>query len=173
MEIIVSFLQIILPGTLVVVGIYLVVKTMLQKDFDGRALEVKAQNINTVLPLRLQAYERIVLLLERTSPHNLLPRVSNPAYSVGEFQQLLVSEIRQEMHHNLSQQIYMSDEAWDLAKGAVEDVVTLINTSAQGLEPGQTGITLARAVIENLIHRQEDPTERALKFLKEEIRTVF
>lgn len=173
MEIVVSFLQIILPGTLVVVGIYLVVKTMLQKDFDGRLIQVRAQNTGTVLPLRLQAYERMALLLERTSPHNLLPRLSNPALTVGEFQQRLIQEVREEMGHNLSQQIYMSDEAWALAKASIEDVVTLINASAQGLDPAQPGLTLARAVFENLIQRQEDPTERALRFLKEEIRVVF
>ncbi len=173
MEIVVSFLQILLPSMVAVIGIYLVVKTMLQKDFDGRQLEARTRNTGTVLPLRLQAYERIALLLERTSPHNLLPRVSNSAYNVAEFQQRLVAEIREETNHNLSQQIYMSDQAWELSKSAVEDIVTLINSSAQNLDPSQPGLSLARAVFETLIQRQEDPTERALKFLKEEIRQVY
>src|SRR6476661_6853155 len=101
MEIAVALLQILLPAGLVLLGMYLTFKTLIQKDFEKRILELRAANTNEVLPIRLQAYERMALLLERTSPHNLVLRVNNPVYNVAQFQQQMVQEVRDELNHNL------------------------------------------------------------------------
>ena len=85
----------------------------------------------------------------------------------------LLTEVREEFNHNLSQQIYISDEAWTLTKNAIEEITSLVNTSAQRLNPEAPGIELARAIFEQLIERNEDPTERAQKVLKDEIRILF
>ena len=173
MDVLNSFLQILLPGGLVLLGVYLTVKSFLQKDFEKRALELRAQHTETVLPLRLQAYERVALLLERSSPHNLILRLNNSAFNAAQLQSTLVSEVREEFNHNLSQQIYVSMEVWALTRNAIEEIIGLINTSAQGIDPEQPSLVLARRIFETLIERNEDPIDRAMRQLKEEIQTIF
>ena len=173
MDIVTSLFQIIVPGALVLVAIYTTVNAFLKKDFDKQLLEMRTRNSQTVMPIRLQAYERIALLLERLAPHNLVRRANNPGFNVVQFQQVLLQEVREEYNHNLSQQIYISDEAWTLTKNAIEEITSLINTSAQRVNSDGPSIELARAIFETMIERNEDPTERALRVLKDELRIMF
>ena len=173
MEILSDLVKILLPAAAVLYGMYLTVKSFLNKDFEKRLIDIKIKNTEQVLPLRLQAYERMCLFLERITPHNLIIRVNDPVYNVAQFQQKLLFEIREEYNHNLSQQIYMSDQAWTLVKNAMEEIVAVINKSAIEIPSDARGIELAKMVFENLVQRSEDPTTKPLKFLKNEIRQVF
>ncbi len=174
MEIIFTDLfKLLIPALLVLVAVYLMVNTMLTKDFEKKVLDLRQKNQDLVLPIRLQAYERAVLFLERISPHNLILRVNNPMYSVMELQQQMLHEIREEFGHNLSQQVYMTDEAWDILRNTMEEIIGLINTSAQQVSPEAPGIELAKKIFDHIINAQADPAARALKIVKDEIRQVF
>ena len=87
MEYITDLIQLIVPAALVLYAMYLVIKSFLQKDFDKRLIELKIKNSETVLPLRLQAYERMALFLERISPNNMLLRMADPNLPALVFQQ--------------------------------------------------------------------------------------
>jgi hypothetical protein len=174
MEIILTDLfKLLIPALLVLVAVYLMVNTMLTKDFEKKVLDLRQKNQELVLPIRLQAYERAVLFLERISPHNLILRVNNPMYTVMELQQQMLGEIREEFGHNLSQQVYMTDEAWDVVRNTMEEIIGLINTSAQQVSPDAPGIELAKKIFDQIINAQADPAARALKIVKDEIRQVF
>lgn len=168
-----ELIQIILPAAIVLYAMYLTVKSFLDKELERRVLELKGKNSETVLPIRLQAYERMCLFLERISPNNLLLRLSDSALSAMDFQRLLMSEIRQEYSHNLAQQVYMSDQSWEAIKAAMEEVIVLINTSAATLRPENSGIDLAKAIFDTIIQQNVDPTGKALKVVKNEIRQIF
>jgi hypothetical protein len=168
-----EFVYILLPAAIVLYAMYLTVKAFLDKETEQRILEIKARNTETVLPIRLQAYERMCLFLERIAPNNLLLRLNDPALSAREFQHVLLSEIREEYSHNLSQQVYMSDQAWGAIKGAMEEVIMLINTSSAHIPPEAAGLDLARAIFDTIINQETDPTGRALKVVKDEIRQSF
>lgn len=172
-NVIVEFAKLILPAAAVLYAMYLVVKSFLDKDMSQRLLEIKFKNAETLLPIRLQAYERISLLLERITPSNLLPRLNDQSYSAPEFQQILTFNIREEYNHNLSQQIYVSDQLWELTTNAVEEVVSTINQAAQGLSEDAQGIDLARKTFELQSSKQNDPISVALVALKNEVRTIF
>ena len=171
--IIADLVKILLPAAAVLYGMYLTVKSFLDKDFEKKLVEIKIKTNEQVLPLRLQAYERMCLFLERITPHNLVVRLNDSAYTVGQFQQKLLSEIREEYNHNLSQQIYMSDQSWGLVKGAMEEIIAVINKSAIEVPSDARGIELAKMIFENLVQKNEDPTSKSLKFLKNEIRQIF
>jgi hypothetical protein len=170
---VVEFLKLVIPAGLVLYAMYLTVKTFLSKDMERKLVEMRMKNTELVLPVRLQAYERMCLFLERISPNNLILRLNDPSFTARHFQQVLLSEIREEFNHNLSQQVYMSDKSWSLVKKSMEDVNVLINQAAQGLAPEAKGIDLAKAVFEKIILNESDPTEEALRFVKNEIRQVF
>ena len=116
MEVLIEFGKIILPAGAVLYAVFLTVRMFLTKDLEKRLLELKMKNTDTIMPIRLQAFERVCLFLERISPNNLIMRVNDDVYKSGQFQQILLHEIRSEYNHNLSQQVYMSDESWNMVK---------------------------------------------------------
>src|SRR5574339_841938 len=96
------------------------VRTFSQKEIELKRLEERGRSIETILPNRLQAYERMTLFLERIAPQNLLIRLNTSNMPAREFHQLLLNEIRNEYNHNVSQQVYMSEEVWGQIKSAKE-----------------------------------------------------
>ncbi len=173
MEMVYDLLKITIPAALVLYLAYLLVRSFLQKQLDEIAFNVRQKNQEIVVPIRLQAYERVILLLERITPANLLSRLGNAEYSAEEFQQILIHEIRNEFNHNLSQQVYMSDSAWTYVSTAIEQTISLINASANTLPEKAKGIELARTVLEMGAGEEFDSPKQAIKYIKEEIQTIF
>jgi hypothetical protein len=175
-----EFIKIVLPAALVVYGMYLIVNTFLQKEFEKRAIDIQLKNIDAkiknselVLPIRFQAYERVCLFLERIAPHNLILSSNEPGMTAGHLQQQMLFTIREEFAHNMSQQVYMSDEAWKHVKDAMENIVSVINNSAQVVPADAKAIDLAKVIVEVLMQLQVEPTAAALQFIKNEIRQVM
>ena len=101
MEAIIDFIKILVPAALVLYAMYLTVKAFLNKELEKTRLEIKEKNIEVVLTVRLQAYERIVLFLESMSPNNLVTRVNQGEMTAKVFQQIMMREIRDEYNHNV------------------------------------------------------------------------
>jgi len=132
----------------------------------------KASRIHT-LPMRLSAYERCILLLERISPQSLIPRIESSGMNVREYQVRLVHEIRAEFDHNLSQQLYIGEEGWAQVIRSKEELIGLIHKCASSLPPNAAGVDLAKKIIEETNRLSQHPAEIALKTLKKEVRTLF
>lgn len=173
MEPIWDLLKIIIPAGIVLYAMFLTVKTMLQKQNEAKIIEIKAKNKEIVLPIRLQAYERMSLFLERISPDQVIKRVQTNDMNVAELQYLLLNEIREEYNHNLSQQVYMSDEAWKIIKNAKEELIMVVNQSAKDLEPESKSIELVKKIYEESLEKKIDSIEYGLSFLKNEIQQEF
>ncbi len=169
----VELLKLLIPAAAVLYGMFLTVKLFINRDYENKLLEVRVKIQDTVIPLRLQAYERICLFLERIAPNNLIVRLNEASLTAKELQSLLLHEIREEFNHNLSQQLYMSDEAWNLTKKGMEEVVSVINTSAQDMVEDAKGIDLAKKIFEKMLEKENDPIGNALTFLKDEIRQFY
>jgi hypothetical protein len=173
MELVADLVKVILPAGLVLWAMYLTVSSFIKKDLVQKELEIKSETTKTLLPIRLQAYERMALFLERISPNNLLIRLNGQTPNVLSFQQLMLSEIREEFSHNLSQQVYMSDEAWTTVKNAMNETVALINMSAKDLSPDAPAIELSKRVFEIMIGKEVNPSDEALRVVKQEMRDNF
>jgi hypothetical protein len=173
MEPIWDLLKIIIPAGIVLYAMFLTVKTMLQKQNEAKIIEIKAKNKEIVLPIRLQAYERMSLFLERISPDQIIKRVQKNDMNVAELQYMLLNEIREEFNHNLSQQVYMSDEAWKIIKNAKEELIMVINQSAKELDPEAKSIELVKKIYEESLEKKIDSIEYGLSFLKNEIQQEF
>ena len=173
MELVADLVKIILPSGLVLWAMYLTVSSFIKKDVVEKELAIKAETTKTMLPIRLQAYERMALFLERISPNNLLIRLNGRAGNVAEFQQLMLAEIREEFSHNLSQQVYMSDQAWTVVKNAMNETVALINLSARDLVPTSPALELSKRIFEVIMEKNVNPSDEALRVIKQEIRENF
>jgi hypothetical protein len=148
-------------------------RSFIQKEIESRKLEVRARSLETLLPARLQAYERMTIFLERMAPQNLLVRLNTTSMPAREFHQLLLSEIRNEYNHNVSQQVYMSEDVWSLIRNAKEDLTVTINESANEIHPEANSLELAKKIVEKSLSKTVDPIAHALVELKKEIQRTF
>ena len=173
MEALVEFAKLIIPAALVLYGMYLAIKSFTTKELEKILLEMRTRSKETVIPIRLQAYERICLFLERMSPNNLVIRLNDNKMTARQLQALMLNEIRDEYNHNVSQQVYMSEGAWSRVKAAREDLITIINTCADSLAEEATGLDLAKKIFQEMMEKSTDPIQDALVFIKDEIRQEF
>jgi len=173
MNALIEFGKILIPASVVLYAAYLMVKSFTQKEIELKKLEVRSRSIETILPARLQAYERITLFLERISPQNLLLRLTDSAYTAREFQKILLDEIRNEYNHNVSQQVYMSEEVWSMVKNSKEDLTVMINEAASQMSDDSKSIDLSKKIFEIVMEKKVDPIGHALSELKREIQQIF
>jgi len=169
-----DLLKIILPALIVAGAVFLLIRQYLEKEQQRRLIELRLQGTKEILPVRLQAYERVILLLERITPNNVLVRLNSSGQSASEFHRLL-QEIRAEYEHNLSQQLYMSPEVWEQVKQSKEHILSLVNKAYQGLNTPQQarGTELAKRILETLIADEADPTAQAISAVKREAAGLF
>ncbi len=173
MDYLLDLLKIILPAGIVLYGMYLVVVSFLSKEREKLLVDLKTQNTQVILPIRLQAAERLCLLLERISPNNLVRRSNPGQFTAAELHPLLLSEVREEFNHNLSQQAYFSEETWEAVRRAIEDVITLLNLSRQSLGAEASGMDLAKAIFAHSLDQKNDAITYALRKVKSEIQLYF
>jgi hypothetical protein len=173
MNALIEFGKILIPASIVLYAVYLIVRSFIQREIDLKKLEVRTRSIETILPARLQAYERMALFLERISPQNLLIRLNNSGYSARDFQKVLLDEIRNEYNHNVSQQVYMSEEVWNQVKNAKEHLVILINEASSKVTMESTSLDLSKKIFEMVMDKKVDPIGHALSELKKEIQQIF
>ncbi len=173
MEVVIEFIKILVPASVVLYAAYLLVRSFIQRDIDLKKLEVRGRSIETVLPNRLQAYERMTLFLERISPQNLLVRLNTANMPARDFHQLLLNEIRNEYNHNASQQVYMSEDVWGLIKSAKEDLIVTINDASSQMGVDSSSLELSKRIFESTINKAVDPIAHALVEMKKEIQQVF
>ena len=169
MEIMADILKITIPALLVFMTSWVLLRNMIKEDQNKRNHELILQNSRTVTPIRLQAYERIVLFLERISLESLLVRVSASDMTVAQLHSALLSTIRSEFEHNLSQQIYMSQQAWEIVRNARSNMIKIINTEAERLPENSTAMTFSRQLLERVMELEKEPTRAAIDYIKGEV----
>ena len=150
---------------------FFIIKKFLENDQRKQILELKHNAKSAMNPLRIQAYERLALFLERIEPNQLIIRLNSLNLTAEQFKTLLLTTLRAEWEHNLSQQIYVSSALWDKIVQAKEETVKLINLSAGKLNEKATGLELATTILEQVADKT--PNKRAMKALKEEVDLLF
>ena len=173
MELFFQILAYTLPALLVFVVVWVFMhKFYKEEDARRRYLLVK-ESQKTTLPIRLTAYERMVLFLERISPDSLMVRMHDNSLTALQFHASLLTAIRAEYEHNVAQQVYISDEAWNMVKNAKESIIQMINACAAKVPPEAPSGTLANVILEIYNSSDESPTLLAISFLKNEIKKYF
>jgi len=169
METFYDILKITIPALLVMLTAWLLLRSLMKNDQDKRRQELILQTSRTVTPIKLQAYERIVLFLERISLESMLVRVSSPGMSASQLHSALVTTIRSEFEHNLSQQIYMSPQAWEVVRNARSSMIKIINSEIEKMPEKATGMEFSRKLLETIMGLDKEPTRAAIEFIKAEI----
>ncbi|MDD2488974.1 MAG: hypothetical protein WC108_05875 [Bacteroidales bacterium] len=152
------------------------IKQFVVNEQKKSLLEIKkiqeTETRKVVTPIQLQAYERLVLFLERMNPDNLVLRCFQPNMDSKLLKDVMVKNIRDEFEHNLSQQLYISNQAWALIKNAKEEMISLIN-SVQAKEDDKITATKFAGNLFEQFAGKKNPLEQAMDVLKEEIQSRF
>jgi hypothetical protein len=123
------------------------------------------------LPLRLQAYERMVLYLERINPAKLLIRVAPFSDDKNAYETFLIQQIEQELEHNLAQQIYLTDDCWTVINTTKNSIIQTLRTAAKR-EEIKTAQELRELILTDLVQKVS-PTHGALNYLKMEVGMII
>jgi hypothetical protein len=169
MEAFTDILKITIPALIVFLTAWVLLRNLLRNDQDKRRQELVLMNSKTVTPIKLQAYERIVLFLERISLESLLVRVSTPEMTVPQLHTALLGAIRSEFEHNLSQQIYMSQQAWEVVRNARSNMIKIINSEVEKMPAGSPGMALSKQLLEKIMELEKEPTKAAIDYIKNEV----
>ncbi len=153
-----------------VAAIYIVLKQYFERQEKEAALALAEQKRKDHLPIQMQAYERLILLLERIHPERLVFRASKPGMSARMLQSDIKKVIRDEFDHNLTQQLYISTEAWEAVKAAKEEVLNILNVAAEQVHRDADGMEFSRAILEVTANLNKLPNEVAVNILKAEFR---
>lgn len=174
MDLFVDILKIILPAGLVFAAAYLIIKRFLEAEKERREAEFRKLNTATITPLRLQAYERIVIFLERIHPNALVVRVNRTGLTAHQLHMELIKTVKSEYEHNLSQQIYMSYNAWELVKNAKEEIIKLVNLTSTKVAHESPGNELAMAILNVSANLGKKlPTDIAVEYIKKEVNNLY
>jgi hypothetical protein len=174
LSIIYTILLATVPAAIVGTVLYLVIRAYIRRDQDLRILEIRASTGKETRMLRLQAYERMVLFLERISPGAVISRVLDSDMVNHELQLAMIRDIKSEFEHNLSQQLYISSDAWNLIVSAKDEIIKAIGLIASHMPADTTGPQVARVILESIDKSgQMLPNVTALEYLKNEARELM
>lgn len=177
MEVANQFMEILkytLPALIVFLTAYYLLTRYMQRDATAKAIELKMKRDKEIVMLRLQAYERLALFLERMSPAGIISRTRTPDMSARDLQYAIVKSIREEYEHNLSQQIYISSDAWNLIVSAKDQIIQMVNLIGNQQGGDASAGQLINAIFTGIANANTQlPTEHALEYLKAECRQLF
>lgn len=173
-----------IPAFIVMAGMFLIskrfldeqhltIRKFLEKDLQLKVIEDRNARQRDSLPLKLQAFERLILFLERISPNSLLVRVHRGGMAASQLQSELVSTIRAEFEHNLSQQIYVSEQAWEEVKDGKEEMIRIINNAFSHVGANASGIQMSSQIFEQVLKMENVPTQKAVDFIKSEAKKIL
>jgi hypothetical protein len=160
-------------------GFWLIQYSQFRNEEKKRQWELKRESQKTISPIRLRAYERLTLLLERTKPEHMLMELRSKepdalvTWTVGQVQQYLLQTIRAEFDHNQSQQVYVSDEVWDMIINARDQMGAFVIAMAAQLPKDATAQVYATTLLTAFNSNGLTPTDKALEALKNEAKGLM
>ena len=166
-----NYVAYLLPAIVVGIVAYYFFKGHTSNEEGRRRYLIQKEAQNKVLPTRLQAYERLTLLLERIDPNKLLVRVRPTSTDVSKYEELLIKNIEQEFDHNVTQQIYVSLECWNLIQAAKNATIHVIRQVAMH-EQQNSADTMREAILRNFME-EVTPSQKALAYIKKEVSELF
>ena len=171
MELIFVIISFLLVSVAFVTIVYLFLKRQHDHSLVQLQTELAMQRQNYFLPSKLEAYQRCILLLDRISPANLTLRTLQVTNNARTQQSLLVKTVREEFEHNIAQQIYFTQESWEIILKAKNSIITQIRRFSIEGEVA-SGEELRTKLLQELT-QTESASAVAISFIKEELKRVF
>ena len=164
-------------GAILIFGISLIaililfiyrLKTQEKKDFEMSNVTQKGIDIH----LKMQAYERLTIFLERTDPVSLLNTIDRSGKNIESIELDILKVIVSEFQYNISQQVYVSDTLWTMIVASKNKTINLVNSVKNSLKKNATGADFFNAFKLVLENQETTPSRIALSYLKKEVRSI-
>lgn len=165
---ILEIIKVSVPALIVFLTVRSLMQEYFKKEFHLKNLEQNQPKQAATLPLKLQAYERLSLFCERIAVPTLLFRLRQDGMSAKQLRVVLLLNIQQEYEHNITQQVYVSAQLWEIIKMARDDSVNTISLAMDSIPEGADGKALASAVFQLLEQRGLTAVDKALQAIKKE-----
>jgi len=172
METVLEILKYILPSLVVFAAVYYIQKQKNQQEYNMKVLDDRGKYSKDAIPLKLQAYERLLLFCDRITIPNLTLRLRTPDMSAKELGTAMIIAVQKEYEHNLAQQLYTSNKLWDILTLAKNDTIALISDTMKGME-NNTGNQLAQSLMAQQAKLKSMPAQVATKAIKEEAKIIL
>jgi hypothetical protein len=173
LSIILELLKFIIPSVIIIIAVYGIIGKFLKNETQRRQFEIYKNGQDTTLRLRLQAYERLALFLERMHPRGLMTRSYQSGMTVRDFQFAMIQNIQMEYDHNVSQQIYVNYNLWRTIQGVKEQTQMMINEAASKMPSDISAKELQRSLTEYMLSAESLPLEAAIEILNKEAKLVL
>ena len=170
-EQLIGYVAYLLPAIVVGLVAYYFFKGHTANEEGRRRYLIQKEAQNKILPTRLQANERLTLLLERIDPNKLLVRVNPYSDSIDDYEKLLIKNIEQEFEHNITQQVYVSVECWNIIQAAKNATIHIIRQAAMH-EKENTADTMREWILRHFME-EVTPSQKALTYIKKEVSELF
>lgn len=152
---------------------FYLIKPYIDRSEKIQLLEFKKSLTTQTLSLRLQAFERFVLFIERINPGNMLLRLNVNDYTAKELHTIISEELRTEYQHNITQQIYVTTKVWSVVKQVRDETLNVVNTTFRELPRDSSGMDLARAILGRLSQAEQNPYDIAADLIRNEFEGLF
>nr|WP_321409679.1 hypothetical protein [uncultured Carboxylicivirga sp.] len=162
-----------IPYLMIGIPLLVLVNWFLKQNIKTRQIELSIAMQKEVLPLRIQAYERLIILLERINPETMILREQKQGLTNLQLHALLLKNIRSEFEHNLAMQIYLPAKTWDLITKSRDEVIKLINTCSGEVKPEAPSIELSQKILERNSNKVSFHIKQAKDAIKKDIQLYY
>ncbi|WOI24043.1 DUF7935 family protein [Nonlabens ulvanivorans] len=166
-----SLFQSLLPSFIIAVIAYYFLSSFMKNEERRRRFITVRKSQGKTLPTRMASYERMTLFLERIKPNNLVVRTLAGSMTKLQYEQTLIAAIDQEFEHNIAQQIYVSEECWNIIRAAKNTTIQQIRQVAMSSKIN-SGEDLRQAIVNELMDKRA-PSAAALSYLRSEVKDLF
>lgn len=173
METFLEILKYTIPALIVFGVVYMLIKRFLDQQHSLELMQYRQKQVKEITPLKLQAYERLLMLCERISVPNLLLRLQVTESNVEQLTKAMLIAIQQEYEHNLTQQIYVSESLWKIVTMAKNQTSEIISAAANNLEPDAPGVLIGNEAIEIMRQTKASPLDAAKRSIRKELSVLF
>lgn len=173
MEEVLDLLMGVVPSVVVGVIAYLIISKFVRAESDRHIMEMQKEAVKFSLPVRMQAYERMILLLERIDPVKAVNRVIQPGMTARQLQSLVLADIRSEFDHNITQQLYVSKKTWEEVKKAKEESLKFLAVTITRCNADSDAIFYTKMLIRVLSELEMTSISDSVELVKKESKKIF
>lgn len=172
-EIILEVLKYTIPALVVFLACYFILRQYLNNQYSMKALEARSKYSKDAIPLKLQAYERLLLFCERISIPNLVMRLNSKNMTADTLKHAMMISVQKEYEHNIAQQLYTSQQLWDIIKLVKNEMVSIIGKTGETVSPNESSDMLAEALFRYMNENEKNPVNLAIQAVKEEAKIIL
>ena len=162
-----------IPLAGILIATYLMLQHFHNKSIHENEKESYSQKIKIFFPLQIQAYERVILFLERIDPNNMIIRTHKNGMNAKTLHRELLKIVREEYTHNMSQQVYIHPKSWKIVLNAKDETIQILNVAVNNLSPESSALDLSAKIFESIASKKISPTENARNSIVKEFQTTI